>query len=482
MAPFQVDDMRLNRPLLALFSLINGLVLFNALFHFHRVGYDTLDGHMPYIAALGTLHLPDPETSRSFFSPPLPYVFPALIHFLLTSISTFTGWDMLPIDIATKAGQLQNMLFSLGLTFYLLKICGIIYPGNTEFKFGALASIGILPVYYKSFAFVRGEPLVAFLTVVVIYQVSTLLYAQEVNNFKNRFWLLGLVLGFLALSRQWGLLLFPSLGLWVLLIRSRWGSYAHSLTRTVIHGLCLAFFIGGWFYVFLTWHYGSPLAFNRASSPVFALTNQPVTFYISIGLDQLFSSPVYPAFTNHLVPVLFSETWGDYWAHFVYTRSHTIFSSSHGVSLAYLGRVNLVALIPTLVLISGVMLGIRHTVQFIRQPGYLSVVPPTSPQMFVLRQHAFFCLLVITILVSFGFYIWFLINYPNSRGDTIKATYILHIFPLLALLAGEFLRQLHARTVIVYRLTIGLGLLVFLHNMPVMITRFFTPLPFLHGL
>ncbi len=472
---------RLHKPLLGLFCLINSLVLFNALFHFHRVGYDTLDGHMPYIAALGTFHLPDAETSRSFFSPPLPYVFPALVHFLLTSITSFTGWDTLSLDIACKAGQMQNVVFSLGLTFALLKICNTLYPDDIWFKFGALALLGIVPVYYKSFAFVRGEPLVAFLALVVIYQVCKLLFAQYVLYSRTSFILPGLTLGLLALSRQWGILLFPALAFWVLLLRVYQGRQSGALGRTVLQSLCLAILIGGWFYVVLAWRYGSPLAFNRDPSPIFRFSNQPATFYTGIGLDQLFRAPVYPAFANQLIPVFFSETWGDYWAHFVYTRSHTIFASDNGVSLNYLGRVNFVSLVPTIVLTGGMITGCVHMLRFIRPSNRVSSdLAESLERKDMLNRHAFFGLLVISILISLGSYIWFLIGYPNPRGDTVKATYMLHIFPLLAILASEFLRQVRSRSVALYWLLMGLLLLVFLHNLPVVITRFITPLPFLY--
>jgi hypothetical protein len=66
-------------------------------------------------------------------------------------------------------------------------------------------------VYYKTFAFVRGEPYVAFFAVVVLYYVVLILVRKRF--FTVHALLLGCALGCAALSRQWGMFLFPAVGL-----------------------------------------------------------------------------------------------------------------------------------------------------------------------------------------------------------------------------------------------------------------------------
>src|SRR5215813_6401468 len=133
-------------PLMLVFSVINGLVLINACLHDPRVGYDA-DMHLAYIQALSQLRLVVPGDSTEFFSPPLPYVLPALLM-SLTGVKVF--W-------AAKFAQFLNVCLSAGLTFYLIKTCRLI-TSRSSLAVGSLIFLGILPVYYKTFAFVRGEP------------------------------------------------------------------------------------------------------------------------------------------------------------------------------------------------------------------------------------------------------------------------------------------------------------------------------------
>jgi hypothetical protein len=71
---------------------------------------------------------------------------------------------------AAKAAQLWNVLYSVLLTFFLLRTCDLLRPGDGRFQRAAPLLLGLLPVYYKSFAFVRGEPLLCLLAVLAVYQ------------------------------------------------------------------------------------------------------------------------------------------------------------------------------------------------------------------------------------------------------------------------------------------------------------------------
>jgi hypothetical protein len=85
-----------------------------------------------------------------------------------------------------------------------------------------------------------------------------------------------------------------------------------------------------------------------------------------------------------------------------------------------LGRVNLVGLLPTAVFLGGLVVA----------AGALW------------RTRDGRALLLLAALLSLLGYLWFLVGYPNlGKGDTIKATYLLHVFPILAILGGDFLRR-----------------------------------------
>src|SRR5438093_3098503 len=115
-APFRHDG-RLHRPLLCLCLLVHLVLLFNAVFHDPWIGYDG-EAHVQYIEALAKLRLPAMEDTPEWYSPPLPYLLPALWRaagFSLTS--------------AAKAAQLLNVVYSLLLFEFLLRICDQLRPG-----------------------------------------------------------------------------------------------------------------------------------------------------------------------------------------------------------------------------------------------------------------------------------------------------------------------------------------------------------------
>ena len=81
-------------------------------------------------------------------------------------------------------------------------------------------------------------------------------------------------------------------------------------------------------------------------------------------------------------------------------------------------------------------------------------------------------LILLALAATWAGYMWFLIMYPSiGRGDTIKATYMLHLFPYVALLGGMLIERIRERLPFVYAFVIGLLLLVAVHNLPVMLTQ-----------
>jgi hypothetical protein len=60
------EDFRVDKLRLAIFLILNGIVLFNACWHDPAVGYDAAE-HLNYIEALSAGHLPSSRESAEFF-------------------------------------------------------------------------------------------------------------------------------------------------------------------------------------------------------------------------------------------------------------------------------------------------------------------------------------------------------------------------------------------------------------------------------
>ncbi len=465
-APF-LHKGKVDKLLLALFLAINLLVLTNDILHDPEIGYDAKH-YLRYIQTL-PFRLPTDEDTREFFSAPLPYILPSFVDEACHRLSGVREVPLIIDDCLRNAGkfaQFINFVLSLGVTFLFIKIAEVVRPNNRFLKISSLALLGVMTVYYRTFAQVRGEPYVVFFTAWAIYLLSKMIYARERLTWRSGIGL-GIILGLLILSRQWGLMLFPAiLGLmvlvWMLDQTHRW-----QLGKTLATSFIIAFLICSWFYLHLYLSYGSFLAFNR-SPRAFSLSNRPLSFYRSTGLKNLllFRTPTREAFNNQFFPLFYSDLWGDYWGYFVFIQvnSTVIEKGYHGNRQQirpYLGRVNAVALFPSSIFGAGVLTSAFSVMKLFR-----------SNQEEKSRA-LFYTFLLIFGIVSFILYMYFLITYTMTYLDTTnKATYMLHALLVLPLLGAEFLEGVRGRYPKLYALSLGLLGVVFLHNLPAMITRY----------
>jgi hypothetical protein len=462
---FENREGQLDSYLLIVFLIVNGLVLFNALFHDPIIQYDG-GGHLAYVVTLANLHLPTADESSEFFSPPLPYILPAAAKFVGRSL----WW-------AAKVGQIVNVALSLGITGLLIVLCRSARPsdtGNTALV--ALMFLGALPVYYKTMAFVRGEPYVAFLTLVAI-AVSARALTFDKRSLADAI-APGLCWGLLILARQWGALAAAGLvvTVWLAALRTRDG---HKVMIGLV-GSLIALLVGGWFFGWLWMSHGSPIAFNRSTGTMqWTFRNQPFDFYFGTGNGRLFADPVRPSFPNQLVPIFYAETWGDYWGYFLIyakdlasgtyevgpdleeavTKPSAIIETNRFALNKYLGRVNLLALLPTALALVAFGTAAVRLRTFVSHGG-----PVTLSEIILVMA-------TLVIAVSASGYLWFIVGYPNlGKGDTIKATYMLHVFAPLALLTADFVRRIGVPRRACF---VGWGLLM-MHNALAVTTHYIT--------
>jgi hypothetical protein len=483
LALFRRRDGSLHAGLLAAFVFVNGLALANAALHDPRVGYDA-GQHLSYILTLAKAHTPSfVEGGTQSFTPPLSYALPALLlrvmveaggdddvlkSDLLSQDSDAVGTPradggerrsrFLLLGVAAKFAQLLNWLFSVGLTLCVLKTCELIRPGEAAFKFWSLLTLGMLPVYYKTFSFVRAEPLGALLVAAAAYQFLRMLLAKDFGA--RRALTLGLLIGLAILARQWSFLILPAFACSTLLtLRSRTRRENRAFASALAAAVLTAALVGGWFYLSYPWAEARPgrMGSYMANVSGDSYWTQVSALSLSVGDERLFTTPVRDALADEVIPIFYSETWGDYWGYFVTGKSN----QPEGVR-RYLGRVNLVSLLPTAALLAGLGFGVY------------SLFSNSLGARVGAGEGAACGSLCLLVAWSFIGYAYFLAAQPNTgHGTVVKATYMLQAFPFVSILAARVLEMLGRRS---QRLSLCAGLLlvcVTLHNLPAMVTHYF---------
>ena len=435
---------------------INVIVLVNSILHHPLMGYDVV-GHLNYIATLPE-RLPDRSDSGEYFSPPLPYFLPSIAYQACSHSAMGINCKV----FGGNAAQLINVFLSIGITILFLKIADLLQPGNKYFKISLLTVFSLLTVYYKTFSQVRGEPYLAFLTILIVYLMIRIIKKSENPSAKNVMFL-GISFGLLILSRQWGFLLLPAFFAFAIPVYFWSKPLFPQYIKLITLSLALGFLVGGWFYIHLQRTYGTVMAFNKETKD-FSFANQPASFYRTTGLKHLmlFRSPTRKTFDNLLLPIFYSDTWGDYWGYFVFVRDKSLFAACANKPeiTSYLGRVNAASLAPSLLMAGGMLLGIAQSAFSLNRKK-------TS------FENLISSLLTLMIVSSLAGYMWFLISHPmDAKGTTIKATYMIQVFMIIPLLTATFMERIRLARPNLYLLIMTIYAFVFFHNLPAMITRY----------
>jgi len=128
----------------------------------------------------------------------------------------------------------------------------------------------------------------------------------------------------------------------------------------------------------------------------------------------------------------------------------------------FLGRVNIFSLYPTLLIVISVFYFL-----------FISLGKMSDAKYFDIQTKKILVLLFFAIGFTIIGYLWFLIQYPNiGKGDTIKATYLLHIFPLLSIITAVFLTRISEKHRHIYYFLIAGLIIVYIHNFPVFLTNY----------
>ena len=348
-------------------------------------GYDVAQ-HRQYADML--IHhgsIPAKGTHTEYYTPPGFYA--------LAGIATAIGEHVHAGD-PHKLGQVLNWLVLLVAAGVLWLLARELFPGRVWLQLSALAYFCFLPVVLRVGAMFHPEPLSMLLTAVALLLAARLLRRQDYR------WQVaaatGVVLGLGQLVRAFSLWTFAAVVLAFAAARA-WRPLAVVVLATAI--------VTAPWYLRQAIKYGDPVfAVPAKHEPIW--DRRPASFYLGLGLPQVFTHPFRPHFVNEAIPTTYSDVWGDYF----------------GVWRGNRERQSFLGLLPTLLAVAGWLLLLARS---LRSPPRLAVA----------------------LLPGLGLlgYLYFTVSYPTPDGDVLKAGYMLTTAPAWALAFGYAVDRLPGR-------------------------------------
>lgn len=386
----------------SLLAAVGAVLLWNALAYPWERSYDANASTLYVQTLTAERRLPDAGDSPVWHNPPLFFALAAVVQPLAEAVG-----------IAPYRGvQLLSALSALAIVVLVLLLARALFPRSPGAQLAALAVAAATPVLLRAGALYHPEALATALATAGLY-VAVRSLARGALTLRAGV-LAGVLLGLANLTRTWALALLAAVlaaaALDALWRRSRSGAAAAAAlaaTAGVLVGPWLAY---KWI------EHGSPLAYSQPIASQWRERGRPASFYLDLALGDVFSRPYAPHFSNRLLPVVYTDWWGDYW------RSWEVPERLH-VSPADLPRAyerprvvqSVVGLLPTAAAAAGFLalgvLGLRR------------------------RDAALVAVVLAGVLLALSF-VGFLIRYPKLDGDNIKALYVLDAVPVVAVCAG----------------------------------------------
>jgi hypothetical protein len=388
---------------LLLLAVVAAIATANAFTFPGDLGYDAL-AHRTYADLLiHHGHIPSPEESQEFHTPPGFYAVAGTVEAAAQSLGAAHPWQI---------ARGLNVVWVLGTAVLTLLVARELFPRDRLLQLAALAFAGLVPVVLKLAAMFHPETLSLFVSTLALYLAVRMLARRRLDWRSAA--LLGAVLGAAQLVRGFNLWLVPIVlaGFAAAALRGYVAPRRAGAAAAVV--IAATAIVAGPWYVRQTVEYSNPIAFNRPAPNVPLWRRRPASFYLGLGLPQSIRNPTRPHFVNRLIPTLYSDLWGDYFGYFAWT---TAASGTTPVPLdpttqKELEAQNVLGFVPTLLAIAGVLAllweSVRKRTPF-RDPGVLTVA-----------------LLPIAGLLGF---LVFTVSYPSGDGDVIKAAYALTTVP-----------------------------------------------------
>ncbi len=392
----------------ALLGLLGIVALWNAFAYPPLGGFDARE-HIAYAEDLKDGRLPEGGAS---YTPPGFYALAALAIRL---------GEALGMETPEHLAQLLNALCVIGSGVLVLVLARLLLPGRPLARWSALAFFAASPVVLKTGAMFHPQPLAMLLSLLAL---TTTAWMVARRDYRLRLW------AALALSLA-GAQLVRSVSIWVVgvvLVTLVAAAVAQREQRrrivTALAASALAMVL-----LPLPWYLhnqseGGNAIFGRGMSLVSLASPWPAAFYVDPDLPDVITHPQRAELAVGLVPILYAETWGDFFGIWSWGAGRRELSSAIDRRLALQ---SIVGLPLTALALAGWFAFAAMTFSRWR----------TGPERLVLA---------LVPLVGLAAVVYYATRSYRPDGDTVKALFLLPAVPFWALSFGFALDVLVERS------------------------------------
>jgi hypothetical protein len=282
---------------LGLIAVFAAIATWNAFTYPPQGGFDAAE-HIAYAESLAERgELP---TGGASYTPP---------GFYALAAGAIKLGDALGLAEPERMAQLLNVVLGIGTALLLLSLIELLFPARPVVRWAALAFFISCPLVLRTTAMFHPQPLALFLSTLAL-----LLTARMLVHRRHGIW------SWLSLAATLGALqLVRSVGLWtagvVLLTLFITAIAEPAQRRSIVKGLAVGatatVLLALPWYIHLQSTTGSAL-FGRPASPAGFFDRWPHAFYVNPGLPHVISDPHRGALSPRFLPILYTDTWGDY--------------------------------------------------------------------------------------------------------------------------------------------------------------------------
>lgn len=308
-------------------------------------------------------------------------------------------------------GQLVNAIAVVVTAVLVLLLGRTLWPSRPVLWLAAVGFFAFFPVVAKAGAMFHPEALGMAITagalVVLALMVKRRTYSWRLSV------PLGVLLGAGQLVRAWSLWLVVVAAIVLVAVALTERDVRRPALVALVVSLGLAVVVPSPWYVHQATRYSNPV-FDRPQENRFVLARRPVEFYVDARYPAIVFHPWQGQFNRRFIPVMYTETWGDYFGIWAWGPGRSDRTDAIDATLV---RQSVLGLLPTALALVGLIALLGRAVTHPREDvGRLVVALPP--------------------LAAVASVLYLAVAYPTSDGDTIKGTYALAAAPAFALCFG----------------------------------------------